>query len=61
VAGALVGALLGPPGLAVGLTIGAVIGSQGGAPSDADIEPEPLLTRLRTVVAPSASRLASSQ
>jgi NADH dehydrogenase len=53
--GALVGALFGPPGLAVGLTLGGLIGSQGGTRSDVEVDPEPLVARLREVVPPSSS------
>jgi uncharacterized membrane protein len=59
IAGALLGALLGPPGLAVGLTIGAVVGSQSGTPTDLELEPEPLVARLREMLSPSSSAIVA--
>jgi uncharacterized membrane protein len=53
--GALVGVLLGPPGLAVGMTVGALVGSQLGAPSEADAEPQLLVDQLRAAVPRSGS------
>lgn len=53
----LVGAVLGPPGIAVGLVLGTVVGSQTGAPSEVEPEPQPLSDRLRDAVPPSSSAL----
>jgi uncharacterized membrane protein len=56
--GAVLGALLGgPPGFAVAMVGGAIIGSQVGKPSEADIEPEPLVERLRAAVPRSGSAI----
>jgi len=55
VAAGLVGALLGPPGIAVGLTLGGIIGSQTGSPSDTEAEPEALVDQLRAAMPRSSS------
>jgi len=52
-----VGALLGPPGLAVGLTVGAIVGSRAGKPSDVEAEPEALVGQLRAAVPRSSSAI----
>jgi uncharacterized membrane protein len=57
VTGGLIGVLLGPPGIAVGLVLGGIIGSLVGKPSDAEAEPEPLVSRLRTLVPRSSSAI----
>lgn len=56
-AGGLVGILLGPPGIAVGLVLGGIIGSLHGKPSDTEAEPEPLVSRLRSLVPRSRSAI----
>jgi uncharacterized membrane protein len=57
VGGAVVGALLGPPGVAVGMVLGALIGSQTGAHSETDVEPQLLADQLRTLVPRSDSAI----
>jgi uncharacterized membrane protein len=55
--GAVIGVLLGPPGLAVGMTVGALVGSQLGEPSETDPEPQLLVDQLRTAVPRSGSAI----
>jgi uncharacterized membrane protein len=55
--GAVVGALLGPPGLAAGMVVGAILGSQAGEPSEADSEPQLLVDQLRAAVPRSGSAI----
>jgi uncharacterized membrane protein len=55
--GAVVGALLGPPGLAAGMVVGAILGSQAGEPSEADAEPQLLVDQLRAAVPRSGSAI----
>jgi uncharacterized membrane protein len=57
VAAGLVGVFGGPPGIAVGLLVGALVGAQVGPPSDAELEPQELVERLRTVIPPSSSAI----
>jgi uncharacterized membrane protein len=56
--GAVIGALLGPPGFAAGMVLGATIGSEVGRPSEVDSEPQLLTDRLRDVVPRSGSAIA---
>jgi uncharacterized membrane protein len=53
----MVGALLGPAGIAVGMVAGATIGSQLGASSETDPEPHRLVDQLRTAVPRSGSAI----
>jgi uncharacterized membrane protein len=53
--GALIGALLGPPGFAAGMVTGATLGSQFGEPSEVDPEPQLLVDQLRSAVPRSGS------
>jgi len=55
VAGGVVGALLGPPGIALGVVVGGIVGSQVGTPSDVEDEPGALVDQLRVAVPRSAS------
>ena len=55
--GAVVGALLGPPGFAAGMVVGAVLGSQAGPPSETDSEPQLLVGQLRDAVPRSGSAI----
>ena len=55
--GAVIGALLGPPGFAVASVAGATIGSQLGQPSETDPEPPPFAERLRAAVPRSGSAI----
>jgi len=57
IAGGLVGALLGPPGIAVGLMVGGVIGSRFGEPTDVEAEPHALAEQLRAAVPRSSSAI----
>jgi uncharacterized membrane protein len=55
--GAVLGALLGPPGFAAGMVTGVTIGSQFGKPSEVDFEPQPLVDQLRSAVPRSGSAI----
>jgi Protein of unknown function (DUF1269) len=55
VAGGLVGAFLGPAGLAVGLVLGGIVGSQLGNPKETEAEPQLLVEQLRAAVPQSCS------
>lgn len=57
--GALVGVLLGPPGLAVGMVLGAALGSQVGKPEEADSEPQRMADQLRSAVPRSSSAIVA--
>lgn len=56
--GAVIGALLGPPGFAAGMVLGATIGSEVGRPNEVDSEPQLLTDQLRDVVPHSGSAIA---
>jgi len=57
VAGGLIGALLGPPGIALGIMIGGVAGAQVGKHSDTEAEPRMLAEQLREIVPRSSSAI----
>jgi uncharacterized membrane protein len=57
VGGAIVGLLLGPPGVAVGLLAGGLIGAAHGTPSDIESEPEAFAAQLREAIPPSSSAI----
>ena len=61
VAGAAIGALLGPPGFAAGMVLGAMIGSQTGQPSELDREPDLLGEELGGYLPSSGSAIAPSE
>jgi uncharacterized membrane protein len=57
VGGAIVGLLIGPPGVAVGLLAGGIIGAAHGQPSDREAEPEAVAAQLREAIPPSSSAI----
>jgi uncharacterized membrane protein len=57
VAGGLVGAFLGPPGIALGLMIGGGVGAHVGPAKDTEAEPEELAEQLRNAVPNSSSAI----
>jgi uncharacterized membrane protein len=57
VAGGLVGAFLGPPGIALGLMIGGGVGAHVGTATDSEPEPEELAAQLRAAVPTSSSAI----